>query len=73
MIHSTQRRTVIKTVSWRVLSLILVTSFAFVVTRKLTFTLAFLFFDMFIMTAAYYFHERIWQHIKYGRIREKLK
>ena len=66
----TRKRSIIKTITWRVLAYIITALTAYLFTRKLTLSLGIGFTDTGIKTLIYYGHERLWQRIKFGRKNE---
>lgn len=65
----TARRSIIKSLSWRLLALIITTSVAFSLTRKLTFAAEIGAIDTIIKLFVYFAHERLWNKIDYGRVK----
>ena len=65
----TARRSVVKSLSWRVLALIITSSVAFAMTRKLTFAAEIGIIDTAIKLFVYFAHERIWNKIDFGRVK----
>ena len=65
------RRSVIKAVSWRVLATLTTMTIVFVITGKLTLMLAVGGLDVLIKMLLYFFHERVWNRIKWGKARWK--
>ena len=62
----TQKRTLIKTVSWRVAGIISWPIFSYKVTGSLLET-GILTLGYIGMTVLYYYHERFWDRIKWGK------
>lgn len=60
-------RTIIKAVSWRIIATFITFNIAWLITGKLTFATEIGAFDTLIKLGAYYFHERIWICINFGR------
>lgn len=67
MIYETRLRTLVKTFSWRIFSTFLTISLAFYLTQKLTWALFFGGFDLLVKSSFYFFHERLWHKIRYGK------
>jgi len=65
----TARRSVAKSLSWRLLALIITSSVAFAMTRKLTFAAEIGVIDTAIKLFVYFGHERLWNKIDYGRVK----
>ncbi len=68
MIHSTNARSFVKAACYRVVTTSITTGAVYLMTYRVTFTLAMLLLDGLVMTIIYYLHERLWQRIKWGRI-----
>jgi len=63
------RRSVVKSLSWRLFALIITSSVAFAMTRKLTFAAEIGVIDTVIKLFVYFGHERLWNKIDYGRVK----
>ncbi len=61
-------RSVVKGVSWRVTGTIDTIIISWFVTHKLTLAFTIGFIEVFTKVALYYFHERVWDKIKIGRV-----
>ena len=64
----THIRTIVKTVSYRVFILICDFVAVYLFTGKIKVALAFMIISNTYATVGYYFHERIWNKIKWGKI-----
>ncbi len=62
-------RTITKTLSWRFVATLITFSVAWLVTGKLTFAVEIGVADTLIKLGAYYFHERLWIRVKFGKLR----
>ena len=62
-------RTITKTLSWRFVATLVTFSVAWLVTGKLTFAVEIGVADTLIKLGAYYFHERLWIRVKFGKLR----
>jgi len=62
--------TITKTLSWRFVATLITFSVAWLVTGKLTFAVEIGVADTLIKLGAYYFHERLWIRVKFGRLRK---
>ena len=62
----TQKRTIIKTISWRVFGIVFWPIFSYMVTVDWIET-GILTAGFIGMTFVYYFHERLWDKIKWGK------
>jgi uncharacterized membrane protein len=63
----TQARSIAKAVSYRVLGSATTALIVFVLTGKPGLSMGAGFLDVFLKIGAYFVHERIWNHIAYGR------
>ncbi len=61
-------RTITKTLSWRFVATLITFSVAWLVTGKLTFAVEIGVADTLIKLGAYYFHERLWIRVKFGKL-----
>ena len=66
--EETLRRSVVKTVSYRVVILILDFASIYIFTRQIKVALSFMIVSNIYTTLVYFFHERIWDKIKWGKI-----
>ncbi len=68
--HHTQetvRRTIVKTISYRVVILILDFTSIYLFTGKIKIAIGFMVVSNVYTTIGYFFHERIWDKIKWGK------
>ena len=67
----TKRRSWVKSITWRVFGIILLGAISLVVTRdwKAMTTITLLFHG--IRLVLYYYHERIWERISWGKVKEE--
>ena len=65
----THKRTLVKTLSWRILAMIITGIVALAVTGKLHVAATIGIFDTLIKLAAYYMHERSWLRVDFGKAR----
>lgn len=63
----TKFRSLIKSISWRIIATLITTSVAFVLTGRLDIALEIGGLDMSIKLIVYFFHERIWGVIPLGK------
>ncbi len=63
-------RTITKALSWRFVATLITFSVAWLVTGKLTFAVEIGVADTLIKLGAYYFHERLWIRVKFGKLRK---
>ena len=62
-------RTIMKTLSWRFIATLITFSIAWIATGKLTVALEIGIADTLIKLGAYYFHERTWIRVRFGKLR----
>ena len=62
------RRSVVKTITYRVVILILDFTVIYLFTRQIEIAVSFMILSNVYTTLAYFFHERIWDKIKWGKI-----
>jgi uncharacterized membrane protein len=60
-------RSFVKGISWRITGTIDTIVISWFVTRKLSFAFTIGFIEVFTKVFLYYFHERLWERIKFGR------
>ena len=65
----THTRTILKTLTWRVTALIITTLVTLAITRRLEAALTVGAVDTIIKLGAYYYHERCWLKVSFGRLR----
>ncbi len=63
-------RSLIKGVSWRITGSIDTLIISFFITGKLKLALGIMSVEFFTKVALYYFHERVWEKLSFGRIKE---
>ena len=66
-------RSLIKGVSWRVTGSIDTLIIAFFVTRKFNLALGIMSVEFFTKIMLYYFHERVWEKLSFGRVKKPKK
>lgn len=66
--EETLRRSLVKTISYRLVILILDFVSIYLLTGKIKIALGFMVVSNVYTTLAYFFHERIWDKIKWGKI-----
>ncbi len=64
---TTQKRSITKAITYRILIVILDFTTIYLITRKTTVALGFMLISNVYTTVAYYLHERIWGRIQWGR------
>lgn len=64
----TLRRSIVKTLSYRILILILDFTSIYVFTGKIKIAVGFMLVSNIYTTVGYFFHERIWDKIKWGKV-----
>ena len=63
-------RTIIKALSWRLVATVVTFSVAWFVTGKLTLAAEIGVADTLIKLGGYYFHERLWIRVKFGKLKK---
>lgn len=63
-------RTIMKALSWRFVATLVTFSVAWLVTGKLTFAVEIGVADTLIKLGAYYFHERLWIRVQFGKLKK---
>ena len=66
-------RSLIKGVSWRITGSIDTLIISFFITGKLKLALGIMSVEFFTKVALYYFHERVWEKLSFGRVKEPKK
>jgi len=64
----TARRSVVKSISWRIFAALITSSLAYILTGKGEFAAKIGILDTAIKLIVYYWHERTWNKINYGRV-----
>lgn len=64
----THTRSIVKTLIWRTLAMLITACVAFAVTGRIEFAAAIGVADTLIKLAAYYVHERMWNQVSFGRL-----
>lgn len=67
---STHTRSLVKAVTWRLLSIATTTVFVLLVTGRVDFAAYMLAFDCTVMTGLYFVHERLWKRTRWGKVKE---
>ncbi|MGL1903794.1 MAG: DUF2061 domain-containing protein [Fibrobacterales bacterium] len=60
-------RSIVKSLSWRIIAFVTTTTIAWLVTGEMEFGLTIGLFDFLIKFGLYYMHERSWEKVKFGR------
>ena len=63
-------RTIMKTLSWRLVATVVTFSVAWFATGKLTLAAEIGVADTLIKLGGYYFHERLWIRVKFGKLKK---
>jgi uncharacterized membrane protein len=66
-------RSLIKAVSWRVTGSVDTMIITYLITSKWTFALAVSGVELFTKIGLYYVHERVWEKLSFGRVKEAKK
>jgi len=64
----THKRSIAKAVSWRITGTMDTIIISWIVTGRIGVAASIGLFELMTKTAIYYFHERAWQKVKWGRI-----
>ena len=67
----TTRRSVVKALSWRVVATIITTGLVYMITGKGDFAATIGLADTSIKLFIYFGHERLWNRIPYGRVKQE--
>lgn len=63
----TKRRSIVKSLSWRLVAAIITTTIAFLMTGQIEFAAKIGLADTAVKLLVYFGHERLWNRIPYGR------
>lgn len=63
-------RTVLKTISWRIISLMLTFFICWIVTGSTIFAVSISVIDTFVKVVTYYLHERTWANVRWGVVKK---
>jgi uncharacterized membrane protein len=63
-------RSIAKAISWRATGTVDTIILSYIITGKLNLAFSIGLFEVFTKTALYFFHERLWNKIKFGKIKE---
>lgn len=64
---SSHKRSFVKALTWRVLSIVVTTGFVLLVTGRIDFAAYMMAFDCTVMTGLYFVHERLWKRTRWGK------
>jgi len=67
----TPLRSVVKAISWRASATLTTIALVFIFTKKITIALSIGGLEMILKLLIYYLHERFWNRIKWGHIKNK--
>jgi len=62
-------RSLVKAISWRMTGTLDTIIVSFIVTRRISLAVSIGFIELFTKVLLFYFHERIWNRISFGRIK----
>lgn len=65
--HEQHSRSIVKAISYRILSILVDTIFVYAITRKVDMTLGIVVITNTYSTFLYYIHERVWNKLHFGR------
>ena len=63
-------RSLIKGISWRLTGSVDTMIISFIITRKVHLALAIMGVEFFTKVGLYYVHERVWENLSFGRVKE---
>jgi uncharacterized membrane protein len=66
----TRMRSIGKSVTWRIISIVVLVTVAYLVTGDIRMTTGITVFFQMILAVLYYIHERIWEKSSWGRLKE---
>ena len=66
-------RSIVKTISWRTIGTIDTIIISWLITGEIMFALSIGGVELFTKMALYFFHERIWEKIKFGRTKDEIE
>lgn len=72
-VGETKKRSIVKTVIYRIIIIIADFLFLYLVTRKLAIAIGFMVISNLYTMVSYYFYERAWDHITWGKVLIKAK
>jgi adenylylsulfate kinase len=67
--YDESKRSVLKSISWRIIATSTTMFLVYIFTGQLVFTLGIGFFDVVLKILFYILHERVWNRIEFGRRR----
>jgi uncharacterized membrane protein len=67
MIKEHHRRSIVKALTWRVTGTLDTFILSYLITRQLKFAIAISATELVTKIVLYYFHERIWEKVRWGR------
>ena len=67
MAEESHKRSIVKAVTYRAFGFVASAGIGLIVTRSIEMALAFGFLDAVVKIFGYYFHERIWEKVKWGK------
>jgi len=66
-------RSLVKAVSWRITGSVDTLIISFLITHKLKWALSIMSVEFFTKIALFYTHERVWEKLSFGRVKEPKK
>ncbi|HEY4415889.1 MAG TPA: DUF2061 domain-containing protein [Verrucomicrobiae bacterium] len=66
-------RSLIKAISWRITGSVDTMILTFIITRKWKWALTITGIELFTKIGLYYLHERVWEKLSFGRVKEAKK
>lgn len=69
--HEKSYRSILKALSWRLTGTLDTIIISFLISGRITIALSIGFVELFTKLTLYYLHERVWNRIPLGRVRER--
>ncbi len=63
----TRKRSILKTITWRIIAILITTFVVFMFTKKAVLSISIGSLDTVIKLFIYYLHERMWNKLRFGR------
>jgi len=67
------KRSVVKSICWRIVATLTTMSIVFIFTRRIVLALEVGFFEVIAKMTFYYLHERVWDRVKWGKVKHPLE
>jgi len=66
--YETRNRTIVKAISWRIVAVLITSTIVFITTKEIKLATSIGIIDTIIKLGIYFFHERTWLKIPYGKV-----